>query len=55
MTTEQTIKELEAMRVKVIRELPHINCKPNYIRPCTCYKSYLNKVFKTLYIILERL
>ena len=52
MTKEQTIKELEAMRVKVIRELPHVNCKPEKGEPCNCYKyNMLTELDQSIWLI----
>jgi len=38
---EQTIKDLQEMKRKVIREMPHINCFPRPWLKCSCYKHKL--------------
>jgi len=44
MTREETIVNLEEMKRKVIREMPHVNCFFNPDLPeekCSCYKIHL--------------
>ena len=46
MLPADAVAELMEMRRKVVREMPHVNCRPMQVGPgyfmqCTCYKQSL--------------